>query len=76
MVEIEGENDAAVAQRRVTDFLTAHPDAETVSYTHLDVYKRQIAMNHTSFGGEPLRCFPERRGMNINLLFVHAINHP
>ena len=30
VVEIEGENDAAVAQRRVTDFLTAHPDAEKI----------------------------------------------
>lgn len=30
VVEIEGENDTAVCQRRLTDFLTAHPDAEKV----------------------------------------------
>lgn len=30
VVEIEGENDASVAQRRMTDFLTAHPTAEKV----------------------------------------------
>lgn len=30
IVEIEGENDASVAQRRLTDFLTAHPTAEKV----------------------------------------------
>lgn len=30
VVELEGENDAAISQTRFTDFLTAHPDAESV----------------------------------------------
>ena len=30
VVEIEGENDAAVAQQRITDFLTAHPTSEKI----------------------------------------------
>ena len=30
VVEIESENDAAISQQRFTDFLTAHPDAESV----------------------------------------------
>ncbi|MBO5158894.1 MAG: sugar ABC transporter substrate-binding protein [Lachnospiraceae bacterium] len=30
VVELEGENDAAISQTRFTDFLTAHPDAESI----------------------------------------------
>ncbi|HHU48892.1 MAG: sugar ABC transporter substrate-binding protein [Caldicoprobacterales bacterium] len=31
VVEIEGENDAAITQKRFNDFLTAHPDAERIA---------------------------------------------